>query len=87
MTGFTTGGKSHLRDVKRSGESNEGIRNLAEILGWEDDLEESFANGTKDSEAKEHLRTASNHYLIHLQKQRRRKASSKGSGERNWSNR
>ena len=59
FNGSTRGGKEYARDVKWLGEADKGIRNLAKLLGWEEELEELFELGRKDYEAKEHLRTAS----------------------------
>lgn len=57
--GSTRGGREYARDVKWLGEADEGIRNLAKLLGWEEELENLFEMGRMDHEAKEHLRTAS----------------------------
>jgi hypothetical protein len=59
FNGSTRGGKEYARDVKWLGEADKGVRNLARLLGWEDELEDLFEMGRKDYEAKEHLRTAS----------------------------
>lgn len=58
FNGSTRGGKEYARDVKWLGEADRGIRELAKILGWEEELEDLFQKGREEYEAKGHLRTA-----------------------------
>ncbi|KAK0524943.1 Sir2 histone deacetylase Hst2 [Tilletia horrida] len=37
--GWATGGRQHARDVAFLGDADEGIKKIAEICGWEDELE------------------------------------------------
>lgn len=59
FNGLTRGGKEYARDAKWLGEADKGIRELADALGWTEELEELFEKGRRDYESKEHLRTAS----------------------------
>lgn len=59
FNGLTRGGKEYARDAKWLGEADKGIRELADALGWTEELEDLFEKGRRDYESKEHLRTAS----------------------------
>jgi NAD-dependent histone deacetylase SIR2/NAD-dependent deacetylase sirtuin 2 len=52
FNGLGNGGKQFARDVKWLGEADKGIRQLAQLLGWESELDELYQAGHADLEGK-----------------------------------